>query len=658
MTSTFTNIPPKVVPVPDPHKYVNYTLGMLLGVDDFLQEHAYLSGHDAWLTRELLGYGTDSGLHVSSDVDGEKGPRVLVDPGVAVSPRGQLIRVTPTQCAYLNDWLAANRQQLGDAPDNPLTVYVVLSYRACATDNVPISGEPCRSEDNAMASSRLSDDFTLELRLAAPDQREEEALRAFIAWLRQVRIADPQTTDKDKFTTPEQFAKAILKAAQSSDPASPSTFMAGSPPTDLLVPADKACEYWQIAFRIWTTELRPQWRALCSNGDVPDEDSVLLARLRMPIIKSPTTGDWQVKPLKTTNPVHVHEDERPRLLHLQLLQEWMLCGRREAPPSDIVSAATLFGLKPDPGMLTSYSRADHSHGTPELKGDVVSNDDGSVTVQGLQNISVDSTQPTDGQVLMYNAEQNKWQPVDLDVDDDEERERDRRERERDEEERERDKRERERDKDERERDKDERERDEDRDTRDGHGEDPGGDVVRDPEGFATVRALRHVPLADTTPAQGHVLMYSGEQWQPTYLSEPPDMVERPRGLGRYAIVAAGYVKCNRTGQETSFNGLTAETFQEGIVRVRFNDYSNERIKQYPYIVKALAGWHDKVKPCIVHFDRFLKDFFVLRVTDGNGNPLSKENLEQLDLMIEVSEYEVLAPAESNGKTGTLSNKQA
>src|SRR5579864_1040664 len=195
MASTFTNIPLKVVPPPDPHKYVNYTLGMLLGVDDFLQEHAYLSGYDHWLTRELLGYGTASGLQVSFETDEKQRPRVLVQPGVAVSPRGELMRVTPTQCAYLNDWIAANRLSLGDTPKNPLTLYVVLSYRPCPTDTVPIAGEPCRSEDNLMASSRLSDDFTLGLSLTPPDQIEEAALRAFVAWLRQVQVGDSETTE-------------------------------------------------------------------------------------------------------------------------------------------------------------------------------------------------------------------------------------------------------------------------------------------------------------------------------------------------------------------------------------------------------------------------------------------------------------------------------
>jgi hypothetical protein len=628
MASTFTNIPLKVVPPPDPHKYVNYTLGMLLGVDDFMQEHTYLSGYDHWLTRELLGYGTASGLQISVEADEQRGPRVLVEPGVAVSPRGQLIRVTPTQCAYLNDWLTANQQQLGKTPKSPLTIYVVLSYRACATDTVPIAGEPCRSEDSLMASSRLSDDFTLELSLTPPDQVEEAALRAFVAWLRQVEIGDPATTDAGAFTTLEQFAGAIRKAAQQSDPASPTTFMSNNPPDGLLISADLTCDYWQTAFGIWTLELRPNWRPQAGTWDIPDEDGLLLAELSLPL-KEQTDGSWQADTSRRKkNAVGVNEQNRPRLVHLRLLQEWMLCGRRETPPSALVIDEVLFGQEPDKGSLNSYSRGDHTHGTPPLAGDAVSNDDGTVTVQGLQNIPIDPTPPTNRQILRYNDDQKLWQLADLDDDDD------RRRRRRDD-------------------DDDDRRRDDDDDTQTNR----GGDVVQDQQGNTTVQALQHFPLANTAPTPGQILMYSDEQWQPTYLAERPDMVERPRGLGRYAIVAAGYVRCNRTSQETSYNGLIAETLREGIVRVRFNGYSNERIQHLPYVVKVLAGWHDQVRPCIVQFDRFLKDFFVLRVTDGNGNPISKENLEQLDLMIEVSEYELLAPAESNGNTGHLSRGQ-
>src|SRR5689334_1095097 len=114
---------------PDPTRHVNYTLGMVLGVDDFTQEFAYLSGRDQWLARDLIGYGTANGLEVEI-----QGLEVIVHPGVALSPAGQLIRVPSTQCARLDQWAALdkNRQQL---PQNGIaSLYVVLCYRECPTD--------------------------------------------------------------------------------------------------------------------------------------------------------------------------------------------------------------------------------------------------------------------------------------------------------------------------------------------------------------------------------------------------------------------------------------------------------------------------------------------------------------------------------------------
>src|SRR5215207_10297648 len=162
----------------DPAKHVNFTLGMLLGVDDFTQEFAYLSGRDQWLARDMLGFGTVCGLRVSVEPDA-RGPRVAVEPGTALTPHGQLVRVPTRQCAYLNEWLAAHDTAVTERVGSPpgLRLHVVLCYRACETDAVPIPGEPCRSEDDVMAASRLTDDYVLELRFAPPDQDEEDAVR-------------------------------------------------------------------------------------------------------------------------------------------------------------------------------------------------------------------------------------------------------------------------------------------------------------------------------------------------------------------------------------------------------------------------------------------------------------------------------------------------
>ena len=95
----------------DPTKHVHYVEGMVLGAADLRQEFAYQSHRDQWIVRDLLGYGTVWGLGVSDRI-AARGPEIVVASGVAVSPRGQLIRVAPAQCAPLNDWLAGRTTEV------------------------------------------------------------------------------------------------------------------------------------------------------------------------------------------------------------------------------------------------------------------------------------------------------------------------------------------------------------------------------------------------------------------------------------------------------------------------------------------------------------------------------------------------------------------
>ena len=173
---------------PDETRHVRFSMGMVLGVDDFTQEFAYLSGRDRWSAREVIGYGTVSGLRVHLTT-GIRGVEVAVSPGTAISPRGELIRICEEQCAALADWVAGHQSdlrthalnRLQSPPFDSIAAYVVLCYRECPVDQVPIPGEPCRPEAETMAYSRVADDYRLELRLDPPDQREEDALRAFAA---------------------------------------------------------------------------------------------------------------------------------------------------------------------------------------------------------------------------------------------------------------------------------------------------------------------------------------------------------------------------------------------------------------------------------------------------------------------------------------------
>jgi hypothetical protein len=361
--TTFT--PQRAVPDrarTDPAKHVNYLYGMVLGVDDFTQEFAYLSGRDRWAVRDLAGYGTISGLRVRYEPGqegGERQPRLTVTAGVAASPSGQLICAAPAQCANLEPWLKANREAvvarlLGESPpggsppdgspptpgalDGPLELYVVLCYADCPTDRLPVPGEPCRTEDELLQPSRLRDDFLLELRFDPPDQAEELAVRRFAGWLRQVPVVEGAVTEVEELLDAAREAAGMVDASPpgpGSPPGSPSAvetpcpplerFMDLPPPPALAIPRERVVEFLRAAFRLWTTELLPCWRAAacragCGDGSAPEDDCVLLAQVTVDVLHDPAEDRLLVGPLGAA----VRERWRPYLVDLRLLQEWAL----------------------------------------------------------------------------------------------------------------------------------------------------------------------------------------------------------------------------------------------------------------------------------------------------------------------------------------------
>jgi hypothetical protein len=336
--SSFAPSPlPQVAP-PDPTKHVNYSLGMVLGVDDFTQEFAYLSGHGNRIVRDLIGYGVTAGLRVSIDVDPTRGPRVQVAPGEAVTPSGRLLCVSPSQCAYLNDWLQANRdtvEALG-SPPSAISLAVVACYRECETDDVPIPGEPCRTESELMAASRLAESFTLDLRLAPTAQLEEDAVRDFVAWVRSLPVTSGPGPGVDAFLASLRSA-ADLEGSPAASPPSLVEFLLGSPPSGLSIPREDMTSYVSALFRFWVEELRPRLRSPdgaecgCGAGGLgeldPDADCVTLAFLDVPVAVDGVSGQLLVA---DTPDVAVDDSTRPTLMHLRLLQEWLLSEREVA----------------------------------------------------------------------------------------------------------------------------------------------------------------------------------------------------------------------------------------------------------------------------------------------------------------------------------------
>ncbi len=355
MTSAFAPPAPDLA-APDSAKRVKYTLGMILGADDFEQEHAWLEGRDRWLARDLLGYGTANGLQVTVRQDAGTEPLVQVSCGTAITPRGDLVRVTPAQCAPLDSWLLTNSAdvsaRLPSSPPSSLPLYVVLCYDTCETDARPIPGEPCRSEADTMAPARIADAFRLELRLDAPVHDEERAVRQFVQWATDtVDIGDGPTTG-----SVDDFLALLRDAARVSSPTSPPSsppspdFDPVSPYERFTIDRNDACEYLRAALRVWTTELRPLWHEefgacqCCSGQTTPTpaapETCLLLARLQVTL-----APDGRVD---AAVPVDVIEDDRPILAPLRLLQEWMTCGPGEAGSGGAVGPR---GPRGDQGLV-------------------------------------------------------------------------------------------------------------------------------------------------------------------------------------------------------------------------------------------------------------------------------------------------------------------
>lgn len=320
----------------DPQKRVNYTFGMVLGVDEFKQEQTYLLAKDHSQYRLAHGYGTVCGLQVG--VSTAPDLEVQVSRGIAINPRGQEIHVQQQMCARLNDWLTNNQTTLagifGSAPLS-LSLCVVLCYRECPTDTVPVPGEPCRTQQDAIAASNIADSFQLKLCLNAdqvassppsspsidaallnglcfrPSQIEEDTTRQFGRLLHRIRIGDaPSSVTAAEL---EDMVRQLESEGGAID--SPMT----SPPGDasqIYLSAFDAPGFLRAAFLVWVTEVRPRLAAksgACGCG-CPDEECVLLAELTFEVSRI-----WQV-----VGTVAVDESRRPFLLETRLLQEWLL----------------------------------------------------------------------------------------------------------------------------------------------------------------------------------------------------------------------------------------------------------------------------------------------------------------------------------------------
>jgi hypothetical protein len=109
----------------------------------------------------------------------------------------------------------------------------------------------------------------------------------------------------------------------------------------------------RAAFRLWVTELRPKWIARwhgCAathfaNDDATEEECVMLAELGVPVL-TVSPGKWIVA---NAPPVNIGEEQRPYVVHLRMLQEWLFCGPTRKSSGLVLGSPPVVGIPGTPG---------------------------------------------------------------------------------------------------------------------------------------------------------------------------------------------------------------------------------------------------------------------------------------------------------------------
>ena len=385
MTCSCTFAPDTVSASPQPTRHVNYALGMILGVEDYRQEFAYHSGRDRWIVRELGGYGTLSGLAVSVEDAGADGPRLRVTGGTAASPGGQLICVAADQCALLNAWL--NREEVAakvaqiDAEANPaneavIKLWLTLCYTDCAVAPVPIPGQPCRSEEDLMAPSRVADDYCLALGFDPPAPGEADYLRLLGAYA--AALPDDGGAAPSGAALTALLASVRTQARILFSPAAVEA--ADADVAEIPVHADVRALVMAELRRLWVTELRPAVvLPPCAPGGGEYDDCVALALLTVSVVNDGT--QWEVVDAGSgAFEIDLDETTRPLLMSLALAaspfgiapdsdEDSTPPGIEYVTASGNVSAAAGFALirAADPATALTATIIGGGAGTPQRK---------------------------------------------------------------------------------------------------------------------------------------------------------------------------------------------------------------------------------------------------------------------------------------------------
>ena len=356
-----------------PDLRVNYAYGMVLGLDEFLQEQMHRLTKSALHERGRHGFGTVSGLAVSVTPAGATDYTVNVTTGIAVDQWGREIVIRCDQCARIGAWLGVQEQAdpgvLAEhqQQDGKVTVYVVASYAECLDALVPLPGQPCSSSDQTMVPSRIRDAWDVELRWEPPLMPRWDSDRRLARLLGSVEfvagLPDASSSEADILTAVLALAERADDGPADLDPPTGSSWQ---------LPLETAAAALDRLFTAWVTRVRPgPDEGLTPDLIEPDaasDPAILLASI---------TFD-PAQPFDPAAPVIVACDDpvdegRPFLLHTQLIQELRWLGERgevappeeAAPPATLVTLFATGGSDKEPTRIDSWFQLDKPVHLPE-----------------------------------------------------------------------------------------------------------------------------------------------------------------------------------------------------------------------------------------------------------------------------------------------------
>ncbi|GAB3866192.1 hypothetical protein GCM10028801_38140 [Nocardioides maradonensis] len=383
MTATTTQLEPCVsltAGTLSPDERVNYAYGMVLGLDEFLQEQLHNLSKDYFHERVLHGFGTTSGLHVAvSPVDGAPDFQVSVSIGTAVDQWGREIAITCTQCARIGAWLGAQElagQQVPAANVDAagvITVYVTAAYAECLDDMVPLPGQPCSCSDQTMVASRIRDAWDVELSFTRPAMPRWDTDRRLARLLDTVAVVPGlPAASSDEAAIADAVRALAGVAPQGPDGAAG---LDPAPGTSYQLPAEGAAAALDRILTIWVTEVRPGIAASADATAGPAPDLVTPttdARILLSTIRFTPASPFDPAAPAITACQDPDDEGRPYLLHTELIQELRSrtgggAGVPPAPAKPAVELATMTGAAPaeGPTVLDLWFHLDDGVRLPE-----------------------------------------------------------------------------------------------------------------------------------------------------------------------------------------------------------------------------------------------------------------------------------------------------